>query len=303
MPRKIMIIVSIFLFAPFIINTGYSYGNATCSCTGNTNNQLDMVNNAISNYSPIILAIIGSGGLVGIFVTQHLTERYKIREQYFKPYVEWSLQFSGTLHEFEEICRNIMLTSNGCTPKNSPTDIISHLCQMHDQLEEGYQHVSWIKKNNWADIEPLDDFMDIVDRLWHWLESNYPDVFITSKNNPDMRLKQILFRCHRIGNTDSIVKDIRDSIDRDTRTVFKEHSKNLENKVFKIYYDEWEKDSINKEKLDQVFFHYFDPIYYILAAKAPNVGLTTLDGILGRLTLKAKIFFGQKITYRYSIQD
>lgn len=121
----------------------------------------------------VFYGVIGS--ILAIIFTPILREWFQKRQAYLKPYTEWCVIFAGILHEFGEICerfRNDGPKTHIIRTEYNPTDILTHLWQMHQEIETGYKWLIMVKKDNHNAGESLDRIMDGVDRLWHELEYN-----------------------------------------------------------------------------------------------------------------------------------
>jgi hypothetical protein len=133
-----------------------------------------------SGYIQIILALIGA--VVTAYYRPAISEYFNRRELYLKPYDEWCASAYGTIHEFAELCLVIQTETHTpyLHPKkgfNNPTYIISHSWEMHKVVEEGYNWLGKIRKDNKYCIDAdFNKLFDEVDHLWHFLEQKYPDL-------------------------------------------------------------------------------------------------------------------------------
>lgn len=178
--------------------------------TVNQPDGLQIIESWISNNTNTVLEGI-AGTLITIILTPIMKEWFDMRKAYFKPYTKWCVSFSGILHEFEEICSKIKdekIPNHAEIPEFEPTDILSHLWQMHQETENGVKWIGMIKKDYEKAGESLDEIFDGVDRIWHKLENKYYNFLLEDSTTPkDFKkiLKDMKKRCQLV---EEIAEDI-----------------------------------------------------------------------------------------------
>lgn len=209
-------IIDVFAQSNVCIDNYFNNTETRCCCIDTQNT--DHINEWII---PIISAIIT--GIIGVALKEIIVDKIKKRNLYFIPYTQWAIRFSGAFHEFRELCDNIKDKNND----NSATDVISHLWSIHGEVEEGYKWLSMVKKINTNAGDALDYMMDFVDRLWHKIETENPEMLKDHSTQKDF--KEILTDLNKSKTKDGtkidtiaelIKKVIKNEIDKENKSIF-----------------------------------------------------------------------------------
>lgn len=194
---RFTIILIIFLVPLSIpIVSAYSNENSTCynvCCC----NEPDTIESLLKNPTVIAAIITGiSTVIAGWGGKEIVVNHIRMRNVYFIPYTEWCIKFSGTLHEFRELWED--MDRNNYSSKDmdhTTSDIITHIWEIHKEVESGYRWLSMVKKIDTDIGDRLDYIMDIIDRLWHKLETEHHDVILRVDGAKD--IKEIIYHLGR----------------------------------------------------------------------------------------------------------
>jgi hypothetical protein len=153
----------------------------------------------------VYLAIIAA--VITVFVGPRSAAHFKRRDHYYTPFTEWCASAYGTINEFAELCNDIQeaycdthatktdaiksfRTTTSDIGYTNPTYVITHIFDMHKEIERGYKVLGMIAKYDEHSADYLDSCFDKIDKLWHYLEHKYP-ILIMPLETSDER-KEIL---------------------------------------------------------------------------------------------------------------
>jgi hypothetical protein len=169
--------------------------------------------------------------ITGVIVGSILAQRFRKKNLYSDPYINWCVGAYGTIHEFRELCEkikdnhSIIFPPSDVTSKTgypNPEFIISHLWEMHREVEKGYKWIGQIEKEGYCAHVAFNKLFDDVDYLWHYLEHNY-SVLISPQTTAD-NFRKILKKIHG-GTAKEISEKIANAISNSEFAMFTEKEK------------------------------------------------------------------------------
>jgi hypothetical protein len=102
-------------------------------------------------------------------------EKFKIRENYIVPFLQWCTEFYGDLYEFKfRYVRKDFENLN--LHKFSDIQVILDYRSLHNSLIDSYRWIGKIE-NEKSDVSLcLTRLQETVDKFWHRLENDYPNI-------------------------------------------------------------------------------------------------------------------------------